>query len=114
MQLERQSIAGGGGEDLATLRRAENTGLAEHIAAPREALAGDGRDHLLADESHVRRAVATAAVFRRDLVRPEKRRDERRGQFAGELTDDTELFQLGFQLEAIARFDFDRGRTARQ
>src|SRR5439155_19169431 len=110
MQLDRQSIAGGGGEDLATCRRAENTGLAEHIATPREALACDGRDHLLTDESYVLRALP--AVLRRDLVRPEKRRDQCRRQFAGELTDNTELFQLGLQLEAVARFHLDRRRAA--
>src|SRR5205809_7692358 len=110
MQLDRQSIAGGGGEDLATFRRAENTGLAEHIATPREALACDGRDHLLTDESYVLRALP--AVLRRDLVRPEKRRDQRRRHFAGELTDNTELFQFGPQLEAVARFPLERPRAA--
>src|SRR5439155_21403683 len=110
MQLDRQSIVGGGGEDLATFRRAENTGLAEHIATPREALACDGRDHLLTDESYVFRALP--AVLRRDLVRPEKRRDQCRRQFAGDLADYTELLQFVLQLEAVARFHLDRRRAA--
>ena len=62
-------------------------------------LARDGGDHLFTHESNVFRPPA--AVFRRDFVRAEKRRDERGRQRLAQAFDHAQLFEFGLQLEAV-------------
>src|SRR5437899_11583630 len=85
VQLDRESMAGGGGEDLTTFRCAEDSRLAEHIATLCQSLAGHRRDHLLTEQPHI--LGAFAAILWRHLVRAQKCRNERGGQLAGESTN---------------------------
>ena len=112
MQLHAQPVPLRRFENLAAFGTAEDAGFAEHIAAARELFADDDRDHFLTYQPDV--VGSPAAVLGRHFVSAEKCWDERGRQHLAEPLDHAELLQLGFQLEAVAGFHFDRRRAARE
>ena len=112
VQLEPQAGGPGGGQHRARLDNAEDPGLAEHVAKPREAVAGHHGDHLRAHQAHV--VPATGAVLGRHFVRAEKGGDERRSRIDAQPADHAQLFALRLEVEPVAGFDLDGRRAVRQ
>ena len=112
VELEAQPGGPGRGQDGARLGNAEDARLAEHVAKPREALAGDRGDHLLTQQAHV--VPTPGAVLGRHLVGAEKRGDEPRSRLGGQPADDAQLLALRLEVEPVARLDLDGRRPVRQ
>src|SRR5947207_10052616 len=99
MQFHREARFPGGAEDLAALDRRENSRLTEDIAALREPFTGDGGNHLIAHELHVRRAIVP--IFGWYFMRAEECRHQCRRKLARQATDHAKLLQFRFQLEPV-------------
>ncbi len=112
VQLEPQAGGPGGGQDRARFGNAEDPGLAEHVAKPREAVAGHRGDHLRTHQAHV--LPAAVAVLGRHFVRAEKGGDERRSRLGAEPADHAELLALRLDVEPVAGLDLDGRRAVRQ
>ena len=99
MQLHREARFPCGIEDLAAFGRRENSRLAEDIAALREPFTCDGRNHVIAHELDVRRAIVP--IFGWYFMRAEECRHQCRGKLARQATDHAKLLQFRFQLEPV-------------
>ncbi len=112
MQLEPEAGGPGGGQDRARLDNAEDPGLAEHVAKPREVVAGHRGDHLRAHQAHV--VPAAVAVLGRHFVRAEQGGDERRSRLGAQPADHAQLLALRLEVEPVAGLDLDGRRAVRQ
>ncbi len=112
VQLEPQAGGPGAGQDRARLGNAEDAGLAEHVAKPRESLAGHRGDHLIAHQAHV--LPAAGAVLGRHFVRAKKGGDEGRSRLGAQPADHAQLFALRVEVEPVAGLDLDGRRAVRQ
>lgn len=107
MQLDRQAMPVRGLEHALGLRRREADALAERIDRIDQSFLRQCRQHGVADQRDV--VVGAIGVFGRQGMRAEEGRVHGHAIRLPEPPRDAQLLALGGEVQAVARFDLDRG-----